>query len=271
MASRTSALAGEANNINHGEFFGESTRKNGNMRLLCLIGLAFSFLASPAIAGNFDEAKIAYYRGDYTTAFETFKKAADQGDAYAQSWLGDMYRLGKGASLDLTQAMLWYVKADARGELGAAIKIGGMFANGEGVPKDTQRATFWYEIAAKQRSQFAQHSVALEYLRGQDLPRDYQRAAYLLEKSARQGNVFSKSLLAGMHFRGDGVKQDYVEAYKWYTVSVNTLDSAMEHDKAQLILLQKAMTRQQIAEAQRRAVAFARTASTPTVFLRGQH
>jgi hypothetical protein len=47
---------------NHDESFGETAGKNGNMRLLYLIGLAFSFLASPAIAGNFDEAEIAYYR-----------------------------------------------------------------------------------------------------------------------------------------------------------------------------------------------------------------
>ena len=42
------------------------------------------------------EGHRAYKRGDYAKACRRFQEAADQGDAWAQSWLGFMYWKGLG-------------------------------------------------------------------------------------------------------------------------------------------------------------------------------
>ena len=45
---------------------------------------------------------------DYVDAAKWFRKAADQGDAYAQSDLGQMYEKGLGVGQDLAEAYFWY-------------------------------------------------------------------------------------------------------------------------------------------------------------------
>jgi TPR repeat protein len=44
-----------------------------------------------------------------------YQKAADQGDAKAQSNLGTMYAFGKGVLKDYKQAVYWYQKAADQG------------------------------------------------------------------------------------------------------------------------------------------------------------
>src|SRR5260370_22554180 len=62
----------------------------------------------------------AYYNGygvrqDSASAAEWFHKAADQGNAAAQSHLGDMYYLGEGVKQDDAEAVAWYRKAADQG------------------------------------------------------------------------------------------------------------------------------------------------------------
>jgi TPR repeat protein len=47
-------------------------------------------------SGDFQKGNRAYRRGDYATALRELKPVAEQGNAYAQYYLGRMYRLGKG-------------------------------------------------------------------------------------------------------------------------------------------------------------------------------
>jgi TPR repeat protein len=51
---------------------------------------------------------------DYKQAVYWYQKAADQGDAKAQSNLGTMYAFGKGVLKDYKQAVYWYQKAADR-------------------------------------------------------------------------------------------------------------------------------------------------------------
>ena len=53
---------------------------------------------------------------DNAKAFECFEKAADQDHAWAQYYLGEMYRQGLGvAAPDYAKACEWYEKAAAQG------------------------------------------------------------------------------------------------------------------------------------------------------------
>src|ERR1700747_880353 len=57
-----------------------------------------------------DKGYEAYKRQDYAAALVWFRKAADQGDAYAQLALGNLYRKGLGVARDYAKAMAWLHK-----------------------------------------------------------------------------------------------------------------------------------------------------------------
>ena len=52
---------------------------------------------------------------DATKTFERYQKAADQGDAHAQSNLGLYYKRGQGVAKNLSKAVEWYQKAANQG------------------------------------------------------------------------------------------------------------------------------------------------------------
>ena len=77
-----------------------------------------------------------------------FRKAAEQGDAEAQSNLGYAYDTGRGVPQDYTQAVAWYRKAAEQGEADAQYQLGVMYANGQGVPQDAVSAYMWFNLSA---------------------------------------------------------------------------------------------------------------------------
>ena len=61
---------------------------------------------------------------DLKEAAKWYRKAAEQGHAYGQYNLGDMYENGKGVEKDRDEARKWYGKAAAQGheEAGKRLK-----------------------------------------------------------------------------------------------------------------------------------------------------
>ena len=68
------------------------------------------------------------------------KKAANQGDADAQSELGSKYRFGEGVKRDDYEAFQWYAKAAIQGHMFAQFYLGVMYATGQGIQKDRNKA-----------------------------------------------------------------------------------------------------------------------------------
>ena len=60
---------------------------------------------------------------DYAEAVKWYRKAAEQGVAYAQYKLGNLYYNGEGVAKDLTKAKEWYQKAADNGYEDAKIKL----------------------------------------------------------------------------------------------------------------------------------------------------
>ena len=59
-----------------------------------------------------------------------------------------MYRNGEGLQQDYTEAIKWLRKAADQGDVWAQSEIGEMFAKGEGVTQNTITAYMWFEIAS---------------------------------------------------------------------------------------------------------------------------
>ncbi len=64
-------------------------------------------LLSAAVAGPFEDGVRAYKGGDYATALRLWRPLAEQGEAFAQYNLGNMYRNGRGVPRDYVQAHMW--------------------------------------------------------------------------------------------------------------------------------------------------------------------
>ena len=96
-----------------------------------------------------EDAEAAYWRGDYVTALAGFRPYAEQRNADAQSYLGDMYDRGQGVPEDDAEAVRWYRLAAEQGLASAQLNLGVMHARGEGVPEDDAEAVRWYRLAAE--------------------------------------------------------------------------------------------------------------------------
>jgi len=85
---------------------------------------------------------------DYAEAMKWYKLAEAQGNAMAQSSIGDMYREGKGVVQDYAEAVKWYRLAAAQGGASAQYNLGMMSATGAGVVQDYVQAHMWWNLAA---------------------------------------------------------------------------------------------------------------------------
>jgi TPR repeat protein len=84
---------------------------------------------------------------DNTQAVFWYRKSAEQGDAEAQSRLGEAYRLGRGVLQDYAQAVFWTRKAAEQGDAPAQANLGMEYGAGLGVPRDFAEAYFWLDVA----------------------------------------------------------------------------------------------------------------------------
>ena len=88
-----------------------------------------------------------------------------------------MYDNGDGVPEDNAEAVKWYRKAAEQGDAVAQTNLGAMYAKGEGVPEDYVRALAWFnlaaaqgvEIAKKAKGFFRQHMTAAQIAEAQEL------------------------------------------------------------------------------------------------------
>lgn len=73
---------------------------------------------------------------DHAEAVKWYRKAAEQGEAVAQSNLGMMYDQGRGVPQDYAEAIRWYSKAADQGVANAQNNLGVMYRYGQGVTQE---------------------------------------------------------------------------------------------------------------------------------------
>ena len=152
------------------------------------------------------------------------QKAAEQGDSVAQFKLATYYMYGsKGIQKDDANAFKWFLKAAEQGVARAQFWVGFMYDFGKGIKEDKAKAFEWYLKAAQNGEAEACQSLGFLYKHGSDVvPKDetksiefYQKALTIFRKSAEQGNVWGYTGLAFMYENGQGVTANEVEVEKW--------------------------------------------------------
>lgn len=91
---------------------------------------------------------VAYDRADYRTALNVWLPLAQQGDAAAQTYVGEIYEKGLGIAPDYRAAAEWYGKAAEQGHARAQINLGFLNEKGLGIDKNPGQALTWYRKAA---------------------------------------------------------------------------------------------------------------------------
>lgn len=116
-------------------------------------------------------------------------KAADLGDATAQTELGADYDDGLGVPQDDAESARWYLKAAELGDLDAQVRIGLDYQLGSGVTQDYAQAAQWFQKAADKGKAIAQRYLGLLYSDGNGVAKDGAEAFRWTSKAADQGDV----------------------------------------------------------------------------------
>jgi hypothetical protein len=192
--------------------------------------------------------------GTINTKLESLQQRAEQGDAEAQSNLGDAYRRGQGVPQDYAQAVAWFRQAAEQGHANAQSNLGVAYRTGQGVPQDDAQAVTWYRQAAEQGFAQAQFNLGFMYDTGQGVPQDDAQAVSWYREAADQGDASAQFNLGYAYENGQGVTQDFVEGYKWQNLAASSASAKNEPKFAEFRDdLATQMTPAQLTDAQKLA------------------
>ncbi len=246
--------------------------------LRLLLPIALSAGASTLAAAGFDEGVANYRAGNYEGALKEWTESAEQGDADAQYNLGCLFLRGEGAPPDRARAREWFRKAadqnesdamswlftagggmeteeerkaffskklppskkfhltfvaelangtlmrwpcstDEKNGAGTQFQIGLMYDTGKmGLPQDDKQAAEWYRKAADRDFAAARTKLAYMYAAGRGVERNRTEAGKLLRRAAEQGDTVAQDNVGAMYEQGIyGVMQNLVMAYVMYS------------------------------------------------------
>jgi uncharacterized protein len=134
--------------------------------------------------------------------------------------------------------------------------LGLIFYRGYGVPVDFAEAVKWFRRAADEGNAGAQFYLGLMYSKGQGVPEDYAEGARWYRLAADQGNPEAQYNLGDLYSGGEAWQANYVTAYMWFSLAATHFPPSDPRRNTAITsrdLIGKLMSREQIAEAQRRA------------------
>jgi len=111
----------------------------------------------------------------------------------------------------------------------------------------------WYRMAAERGNAGAQLNLGIMYATGQGVLEDSVEAVKWYRRAASQGDAAAQELLGGLYAIGAGVPKDYVESYFWFNIAAAQGSGSAKEGRRRL---ENNMTREQIAEAQKRSSAW---------------
>ncbi|RLA74275.1 MAG: hypothetical protein DRG78_21465 [Epsilonproteobacteria bacterium] len=149
-------------------------------------------------------------------AVQLYKKAANQGNLYAQLRLGNLYKKGVGIRRDDQQAAHWFLQAAKQGDSVAQYNIAYFYYNGIGIAKNKKEAEKWFEKAAEHDSDNATYADGKIYYEGDGIEEDYKKAFQWYVKAAQKGDIGAQYKLANGYDYGEGQTKNYKDTMFWY-------------------------------------------------------
>lgn len=189
---------------------------------------------------------------DDEQVFNWYVWSAENGHVWAQLFLAEAYRYGRGnqdghgegVDQDAEQAAHWYMQAANQGDQHAQLQLGKMFwedrLDGHGVEPDEEQAKHWLERAAEHGDPESQYEFGL-FLFERAGQGEEAEAVQMIQNSADQGYGPAQNLIA----RDAGTFFDVTEeqcgelfdkAFYWYEERVADGDPELRYDFAMMHL-----------------------------------
>ncbi len=166
--------------------------------LRSLTFVAAVLVASAAQATPDEDARAAYDRGDFATAYQIWNELAAQNDGRAQYALGVMHATGSGRDKDPVKAFEWFSKAAENGHIKAMYNLGIAYWTGQGTLQDRQEATHWWRMAAERGDVVSQYNLGVAYNNGLGVEKDLVEAARWIRSAAEQNYETAVELLPAL-------------------------------------------------------------------------
>ncbi len=139
-------------------------------------------------------------------------KTARSGDAQSQFELGCAYNFEPPRKRRL--AVYWYHKAAEQGHATAQNYLGESYRDGSGVKRDRRKAMHWFRLAAEQGESDAQLSLGYQLFYGEGAKRDRPQALAWYRKAAKIGNAAAMANIGDMYRHGHAVTQSWTLAIR---------------------------------------------------------
>jgi uncharacterized protein len=157
---------------------------------------------------------------DRGTSLVWFRKAADAGDHYSQSEIGDAYWNGTPPyTKDQAEAVKWYLQSVVDpGESGAARMLGVAYRDGLGVPPDRSTSLKWFRQSADKNDTYSAAEIAFAYINGTPpYPANPVEAFKWLRIAATSPTEAVAQRFLGIAYRdGRGTPPDTSQARYWF-------------------------------------------------------
>ncbi|CAG8499790.1 11820_t:CDS:2 [Funneliformis caledonium] len=146
------------------------------------------------IIGYFYEEGFGTLR-DTKQAYKYYKKAAEEGDHYAQNHLALCYQDGIGVERDSLKAFDWFSESASGGNVSAQNNLAMCYDYGKGTGPNRVKAFTLYKSAAEGGNVMAQYYLSLCYEGGYGTSIDKKTAWKWLEIAAKNGNLAANETL----------------------------------------------------------------------------
>ena len=128
----------------------------------------------------FKSASKAWDRGDTSTAFNLFQKAAESGDSSSQLNIGYFFDEGIYVQRDISKALYWYKKAFHKGSGGGAANN---IAITYKAKHEYRKALWWFHRATNLLNHDAFYEIAQFYEKGLGVKHNKKKALYYYRKA----------------------------------------------------------------------------------------
>ena len=142
-------------------------------------------------------------------------------DGKASFLLSEIFNFGHGVSQNFFKGFHWAKKAADQGNTFAEYKLGVMFTNGYGVEQNYEFAVKYFRRSANKGFIKSQHMLGMMYHNGHGVENNYPVAMSWFCKAAELGLDCSQFMLGVMYGFGRGVEIDPIKSIYWLCKSAD--------------------------------------------------
>ncbi len=166
------------------------------------------------LRGTIENEKLPLAERDAAAA--KMEQLAQTGDAYAQYFLGLLYRDGGLLIPDTEKAKHWLERAAKQEVHAAQYALGRLFLSDDPDVHDPSEGIRWMKAAAQNGNDYAAYILGEEYLSGKHVVKNSGTAAEYMHQAAQADNPWAQYLMGKLYLMGEGVEQDEDTAYEWF-------------------------------------------------------